>query len=423
MDESSHTLQETPGGIYVTEVVVPTSAYAGRTFRDVLPEPTYFGAVRGYYQINFESDHLGTKRSMGLLVTAQLTGVCREDAEDKSIALGEKLAELVALYTGSPVSPPFLRKLARVGLADGVFEQNTYFYLEDRERVGQIEIKPDQLRKLLTRFGNLDGLPLQQLELATRWYGISLTTTRDSLDSYLAAWFGLESIGPTLNNIYHKNGVKALCQLCNNAVGKDRDKKMAGIEHIMKKVAPEALQSRTLDDLKQVRNGIAHGLKPATELCSITDRLLPDLQVSLAIGILMSAGLSNEPAVLLSSFLPRDYEVRPDARATLQSDLELVAHQPYFGGWINVIREFLNERSRSKHDGGYVWGAGVRLRHELKALPGIEEHIKQEYVMFDRQGFVLSELEIEEPSIPVIRWRNYLEPLSWQRFRQPTQND
>jgi hypothetical protein len=360
---------------------------------------------------------------MGLLVTAQLTGVCREDAEDKSIALGEKMAELVALYTGSPVSPPFLRKLARVGLADGIFEQNTYFYLEDRERLRQIEIKPDQLKKLLARFGNLDGLPLQQLELATRWYGISLTTTRDYLDSYLAAWFGLESIGSTLNNIYHKNGVKGLCQVCNNAVGKDRNRKMAGIEHIIKKVAPEALQSRTLDDLKQIRNDIAHGLKPATELRSTTDHLLPDLQVSLAVGILTSAGRGNEPPVSLSSLLPRDYEVRPDARATLQSGLELVAHQPYFGGWINVLREFLRERSRCKPDGGYVWGASVRLRYELKAPPGTEEQIKQEYVMFDRQGAVWSELETEDPSIPIIRWRNYPEPFSWQRFRQATQND
>ena len=156
----------------------------------------------------------------------------------------------------------------------------------------------------------------------------------------------------------------------------------------MKIVAPEALQSRTLSDLKQIRHDIAHGLKSATELRSVTDQLLPDLQVSLAMGILMGASGGNEPPIPLSAHLPRDYEVRPDARATLQSDLELVAHHPYFGGWINVRREFLNERSRSKPDGGYVWGAGVRLHHELKALPGTEEQIKQEYVMFHRQGAV-----------------------------------
>jgi hypothetical protein len=135
MRGSSHIPEEGAGGIYVTELVVPTSAYVERTFRDILPGPNYFGAVRGYWQVNFENDHLGTKRSMGLLVTAQLPGLHRENAENRSIALGEKMAELLALYTGSPIRPPILRKLARVGPAHGIFEQNAYFYLEDHQRL------------------------------------------------------------------------------------------------------------------------------------------------------------------------------------------------------------------------------------------------------------------------------------------------
>ena len=328
------------------------------------------------------------------------------------------MADLVSLYTGSPYNHPVLRRLARVGPANGIFEQNVYYYLEERERLRQIQLKPDQLQKILTRFGQLDAAILQQLELAARWYSISITSPKDSLDSYLAAWIGLESIGPTLNSLYHENGVKALCLVCENEVGKDRKRGQAGIEHIIKTVAPEALNGRTLGDLLRVRNEIAHGLKHADELRTISDQLLPDLQVSLAIGILTGGGRGKEPMVSLSAFLPRDFEVRPDARATIECEAELVDHQPYFGGWINVEREFLNERSRRTTDGGYVWGAGARLRYDVTALPEYQSLIKTEYAMFDRQGAVWSDLETGPQAIPVITWRENPDPPSWQRVRQ-----
>ena len=106
------------------------------------------------------------------------------------------MADLVARYTGSPYSHPTLRKLARVGPANGILEQNNYYYLEDSERIRQIELKPDQLQNLMVRFAQLDPAILQQLELAIRWYSISIMSPKDSLDGNLAAWIGLESIGP-----------------------------------------------------------------------------------------------------------------------------------------------------------------------------------------------------------------------------------
>ena len=65
---------------HVAEVFIPTAAYEKPTFRIVLPEPRYFGAVRGYWQVYYEQDHLETERSLGLLVTAQITAASREDA-------------------------------------------------------------------------------------------------------------------------------------------------------------------------------------------------------------------------------------------------------------------------------------------------------------------------------------------------------
>ena len=403
---------------YVTEVFIRTAAYEKPTFRNALPEPQYLGAVRGYWRVYHEQDHLGTERPLGLLVTAHLLAANREDAENRSIGLGETMADLVALYTGSPYQHPVLKKLARVGAANGIFEQNVYYYLEDTERVRQIQLKPDQLQNLVARFAQLDPAILQQLELATRWYSISILSPRDSLDGYLAAWIGLESIGPTLNGVYHASGVKAPCLVCGNEAGKDRNRGKAGIEHIIKTVASEALDGRTLDDLLRIRNEIAHGLRSASQLRIISGQLLPDLQVSLAIGILTSGGRGKEPILHLSAFLPRDFAFRPDARATIKCETELVNHQPYFGEWINIEREFLNESSRRTPAGGYVWGAGARLRYAVTAPPEQQALIKTEYVMFDRHGAIWTDLETGPQAIPVIAWREKPEPASWERVRQ-----
>ena len=310
---------------YVIEVFIPAATYEKPKFVEVLPEPQYLGAVRGYWKVHFEQDHLNTERSMGLMVIAQITGTSREVAENKSIALGEKMANLVALYAGSPYNRPLLRRLARIGSGGGILEQNVYYYLEERERLRQIQLKPEQLQTLLTRFGQLDATILQQLVLATRWGWLSILTPNDSMDSYLAAWIGLESIGPYLNSLYHDSGVKAACMVCGNEAGKDRDRKLAGIEHIIRLVAPEALIGRVLEDILRIRNEIAHGLKPAEELRTASNQLLPDLHVSLLSGILTGGGRGMEPIITLTSYLPRDSQVRPDARGDLTPKLVSLA--------------------------------------------------------------------------------------------------
>ena len=398
--------------IFVAEVAVPTAAFTLPRLVRPLPSPVYFGATRGYWKIYYEEDNLATLRSMGLLVTAEIQASDREEAENKAIALGERLSELLAVHTGSPVSPPLLYRLANVGPSGGVIQQNVYYYLEDRERVRQIELKPDDLQRFLERYGHIEERVLQRLELATRWYGISVSA-RSPLDGYLAAWIGLESIGPTLNQIFH---AEVICAVCGNTVGGPGDRKIAGIEHIVKLTAPEVLVSNSMKEVAQVRHDIAHGLKSAAELTQIAGDLLPDIQASLAIGILSVGGRSAAPRMSLTGWMPRDYEVRPDARWTLNSEVELLEHEPFFGGWIEMSREFTNERSRLNPNGGYVWGAGVRTYSEIKASPDAKEHITIEYVMFDRQGAIWTNLELEGREIPVVPWRNRPIPLSWERL-------
>ena len=78
------------------------------------------------------------------------------------------------------------------------------------------------------------------MELATRWYGKSLSAD-NPMDGYLAAWIGLEVLGPLLFGFYHNAGPKPPCSVCGNKPGRDRDRKFAGIEHIVRLRAPELL--------------------------------------------------------------------------------------------------------------------------------------------------------------------------------------
>ena len=351
------------------------------------------------------------------MVTVEYPASSREDAEDKALELGEKLGQLASFYGGSTGHSPILKRLGRIGPHEGLLEQNEYYYLDDRDRLRQIEVKPYEFQKLLQRLGELPDGSRQGLELATRWYVISVSSD-NSLDGYLAAWVGFKAVGTMLSSIYHENGPRAPCSLCGNPAGVDRDRKLAGIDHMVRRSAPELLDGRTVFDLTNIRNDIAHCLKPADQMRAITDHLLQDLQLSLAVGILTGAGRGGDHYQTFSSFLPGEYEVRPDARATITLGEEYFKYQPYYGQWLGLEREFVNERSRMKDDGGYVWGAGTRIRWKMEE-PAPSDRVS-EYVMFFRDGMVYENIVADEAdgsAVPVIPWRDRPIPLSWQRMK------
>lgn len=398
-------------GIYVAEIGIPAEIHLRRNFSAPLPSGQYFGFRRGYWKMLTQQDYLGTDRSKGLLVIVEFPASGLEDAEDKAFELGEKLCQLAAFYGGSPGHAPLLKRLGRVGPNEGLLEQSEYFYLDERDRLRQIEMKPHEFQKLLEGLGDLPDESRQAVELAARWYVMSVSS-ENSMDGYLAAWIGFEAIGTMLSDIYHPNGPRAPCSLCGNTAGIVRNRKIAGIGHMIRRTAPEILDGRTIKDLSDIRNNIAHCLKPVDQLRGLTDDLLRDLQLSLSIGILTGANRSGEHRRIFSSFLPREYAVRPDARATIIFEEEWVRYQPYFGQWLELGREFPNERSRMEENGAYVWGANTRISWKMQDPAPVYD---SKYVMFGRDGMNLQDIGAEGPAVPVIRWRDRPIPLSWQR--------
>jgi len=391
--------------------------------RKALSYAAYCGCTRGYWYIEFEKDEHGTLRPIGICLVVELEATQTEDAEDKALWAALRFGQVVTAYSGSPLAIPKLERLGRIGPRDGLFEQYNYYYLEGPDALPRGRLQPDELDKLLRWFALLDEDTQYRLELAARWYGMSVGA-QDPLDGYLSVWIGLESMGPVLSARVHKDGPKAGCAVCGNQLGAKRDKTDAGIHHTIRAYAPELLVSRSLPDLANVRHRIAHGLKPPDHLRVEAEELLPDLQLSLIGGILTAARPETSAPGSGTAAPPRDFKLYPDARATFRSAMELPHHKPWFEGWLKIERHFTNVQSRLEADGNYIWGARTHLQLE-GTVPEDAPEIAREYVIFERRGRSWENRPEEAgyPSIQVVPWR--LRPLTpaWQRLLSSNEGD
>lgn len=344
----------------MVELEIPAPVYMSVRERKALGNPEYYGCRRAYWSIYSRPDSHGIPEPKGLRLIAEFDAPDVEAAEDKAIdVIGLRFAQVLAAFSGSPLSSPRLVRLGRVGESDRLLEQLDYYYLEGALALPRVMLISYGLERLLGWFGELEQPDLSRLELAARWYGTSLGS-QDPLDGYLSVWIGLESAGPILHKRVHKFGPKVRCATCENESGVDRDRRDAGIEHSIKTTAPELLTGRSLQELKDIRNGIAHGLRSADSLRPEAEELLPDLQLGLINAILTAARPDSSAPGSGKAMLPRDFKVYPDARHRALSDREL-DHQPFSGEWLQVDRRFDGEKSRLEDDGNYVWGAGVGI--------------------------------------------------------------
>ena len=325
---------------YVAQIDLPAPVYAPASEQKSLGTPYYYGCSRGYWSVFFDKDALGTNRPLGIRLTAEFYDENREGAEDRALNSGSRLATVLGAYSGSPLPSPRLHRLARIGPSDGILEQNDYYYLEGPDELPRVFLRTYNLDKLIRWFGELETQASDRLERAARWYGMSLKA-EDSLDGYLSVWIGLESAGPPLSMRVHKMGPKAECPVCKNPTGKDRNRGDAGIEHAIKAVAPELLKERSLQQLKDIRNDIAHALKQMESLRVEARHCLADLQLSLIFAILTAVRPDTEAPGSGRAILPRDFQPYPDARATVLSPVELIKQRPYFGEWLQIDRQLL----------------------------------------------------------------------------------
>jgi len=408
---------------FIAELDISVPVYMPKGERKPLSNAEYYECLRGYWNVHFETDKFETPRPTGLRLTTEMEAPNREAAEDAALTGGLRFAQVVAVYSGSPLASPRLNRLGRIGVSEGLFEQYNYYFLDGLEALPHVLLRPYNLEKLLAWFGDLDETKTRRLELAARWYGIALSA-QDPLDGYLSVWIGLESVGPVFSDSVHVSGLKAHCEICKNPSGSERDKGKAGIEHAIKEVAPEILCGRSLADLKSIRDDIAHGLKPAQTVRLEAQLLLPNLQLALIFAILTASRPDTSAPGSGKAILPREFKPYPFARAMVRSVKELTFHKPFYGGWLDIERCFSKESSRIEASGRYIPGARTSIKVNSKTVIGTPE-FEIDYVIFQRHGREWDDKESDQsiPLIPVIPWREIPVSDAWKRYYEAQDSD
>lgn len=421
-------------GLYVTEVGARVAIHGSSRVREPLSRPSAVGVTRGFWEFWYRPDDLGTDRPTGALFTFEYTAPDLDHAEDIALAVARRLTTLFAFYSGGPDAPPELVRIAGVDVSGSLKGQWNYYY--DLREPASIGIVPSRATAFLDRMLSTDPDLLPQIESAIRWL-VRARTSASSSDAFLAAWIGFEAIGARLGDLFHPNGARARCDVCQNTAGEKRDAGMAGIEHALKLFVPNVIDVASFERLALVRNSVAHGMPRQTrsqqaslteeEVREIADRVQSDIGYALGKSILVSRdGLptsKDELAFGWESALPRDYSIRPDVRVEIIPREILPDHKPFQKGWIEVERDIDVTRSSVDDDGVYTRESTQRIRtgYWLKVD---QEKPAMRVTKFLRPGVnMYLTLEEGEADPEEQSWREFRLPEAWQREREAANDE
>jgi len=151
--------------------------------------------------------------------------------------------------------------------------------------------RPDLFKVFHRRFDILDGDARERLQRSIHLFRRS-HSERDPLDRFEDVWGGLEALNPLLIAKFNLPSTYpgARCPNCGEQI--QVPGRSSGIRH-----AVLSLTSAVPGDWKAItdlRNGIAHSLKPLGPLSVEADRLLPILNRALIAGVLDLAGIPTE---------------------------------------------------------------------------------------------------------------------------------
>ena len=198
----------------------------------------------------------------------------------------------------------------------------------------------------LKSVSSIDVKIRSQIQSAIHWYGRAISEDEPTI-SYVAAWTGLECIGPVIDNLAHPEGTRVQCDICRNTAGEKRRKYKAGITHIFNRITcgpyssslpkealamleTELLNGFSSEDAQELRNAIVHGLgniESLTQRCAEAKRHLIH-------ALTASIQLVLGPSVKL--WATGDFEFHPVERASIKC-IESVSKSPYHGEWFEGL--------------------------------------------------------------------------------------
>ncbi len=408
--------------IYVAQSRIPLEIH-GSIPRTQLVRAEVFDVTRGYWERYEESDGDGGRATGGIELTVQFVETGLKTAEHRALDVARRLSVIVGFVYASRRAEPILRRIAQVGASGGLLAQHDYRYVDD-DKFGTVPIESAVTDSVLGRIGAMgEGRRQTALMLGLRWHRQAISID-DPLDSFLAAWIGLEGLRMELAPMFHPTGPNAPCAVCENDGVAERAVGPAAVEHLFRVATPEVLADRTVQDLQRLRNDIAHSNDPEHELRSRSTRVYLDCQLALGVACLTVLGGAFGPSERRwSAMLPRDRESRPDYRYSVFCSQEIPGARPYQGEWAELeskedwVAEFRTDGSRKwRMQAPSVWILDQRRG------PYISEAIETRFLMlYERLGTPVVELPVLS-SDPIAAgtksepWRHEPLPESWKRL-------
>ena len=336
--------------IYVAELRMPSCFRPSNVEREVIPNPLGFKINRGYWKVCPPDEQSTVEGHPEISLIIEFVQMTLRDAEDHALKVGSMFSSIASAYGGYPLGPPNLHRIASVG--GGLTSQHHYFYGPSPYMLSVFDqtIKY-RFQGYLQAISSIDDNTKYRLRSAIYWYGMSISAD-DPTVSYVAAWTGLECIGPAINGLCHPNGTKTSCEVCKNKAGEGRDKKLAGIDHTFGLLQSDSLplslseeaEERMTNELRdqfsrkkagKLRNRVVHGLGDIEELTQECLEFRRHLMYVLLTSIQVTLHLSSDSTV--GSWIPGDFDFRPDARISLKFKEEL-RKSPYYDEWIGGLQ-------------------------------------------------------------------------------------
>ena len=333
-----------PEQVYVAEMLVPSLFSTGKEKRGPIDNASQYEINKGYYVIHpvDEMSEYGRYSKFSLIV--EFVAKDLKSAEDHALKVARVFSSMASAYGGYPYQSPFLRRLVRIRFNGEMDAQFNYVYRADPFPLTDFNSQVDQeIRQFFQSFSSLEERNRHRLQSALHWYAIGIRAV-DPTVSYVAAWTGLECIGTDIDQLAHPTGPKARCQTCKNNPGEKRDRKKAGIEHMIKRLtnvcfseslSEEARESLERDfqhrlteaEASKLRNSIVHGLEDIDSLYGKSSTALRFLLHVLNASIQILLGQS------IKSLIPGEYDLHPDARYSVRFQSGL-SRSAFHGEWV-----------------------------------------------------------------------------------------
>ena len=380
---------------YIAELRIPTFFYRDKEVRESLDSPEYYGIKEGYWVLRSHAIQPEGPPDPHFTLIIGFDQTTLKDAENHALKVGSTFSSLVSGYSGQPVAMPVLDRIALTDSKGNLVSQAKYLYGHKSQMLA--EFNPDiqyQFQRYLQHHSSFDNKNGFRLRTAVNWYGISMSAN-DPAVGVVAAWTGLEYVGPLLFDKYHpkdegntKYNVNNPCNICGyegnskrfDSGRKNFNRGFAGIQHafqllrqgnINRSISDELIVGLSAEAARDLRGAVVHGLegKDGGTLEQRCEETHPHLMHVLNASILNVMGPS------IHSWIAGHYEIHPDYRSSLKFR-EALPMSPYCGEWVEGTQLPVELKSTDPYiaTGGFEWSLSGRSLYNF-----VEAHSKEPF--------------------------------------------